>query len=222
MIRSDNSHLTQQINPRPGPIVGLQTRAVSRHPLVWLNFVCLDAPLVAIGWQWIFAHTFQLAVPFGHRIALFFTAWLIYLADRFCDSMSLRSNQPKSLRQQFCLRHGKIWLGAVIGVGMIDAIVVFKGVDYATLVPGAIVGAVTIAYIAINHAGSEVWETIPLKEFAIGSLFAAGTLVGVTLRIFAVKSTMISAAVLFAALCWLNCVSIAIWERNLDRIQGRH
>ena len=33
---------------------------------------------------------------------------------------------------------------------------------------------------------------------------------------------MILAAVLFAALCSLNCVSIAIWERDLDRIQGKH
>jgi 1,4-dihydroxy-2-naphthoate octaprenyltransferase len=33
---------------------------------------------------------------------------------------------------------------------------------------------------------------------------------------------MILAAVLFAALCSLNCVSIAIWERDLDRAQGKH
>ena len=33
---------------------------------------------------------------------------------------------------------------------------------------------------------------------------------------------MIFAAILFAALCSLNCISIAIWERDLDRIQGKH
>jgi hypothetical protein len=33
---------------------------------------------------------------------------------------------------------------------------------------------------------------------------------------------MIFAAILFASLCSLNCVSIAIWERDLDRIQGKH
>lgn len=222
MIHSDNSHLTQQVHPRLALMMGLQARALSRNPLVWLNLVCLDAPLVAICWQWIFGHTLHLVVPVGHRFALFFTAWLIYLADRFGDSMSLRSSQSKSLRQQFCLRYGNIWLRAIIIVGIIDAIVVFKAVDYATLLPGAIVGGATIAYIAINHAGNEIWETIPLKEFAIGSLFATGTLVGVTPHIFAMQSTIIPAAILFATLCWLNCVSIAIWERNLDRAQGRH
>jgi hypothetical protein len=33
---------------------------------------------------------------------------------------------------------------------------------------------------------------------------------------------MMFAAILFAALCFLNCVSIAIWERELDRTQGKH
>jgi hypothetical protein len=201
---------------------GLQDRTVSRSPLLWLNLVCLDAPLVAICWQWIFAHSFHLSVPVGHRAALFLTAWVIYLADRFCDSVSLATGQPKSVRQQFCLRHKSIWLVSIICVAAVDVIVVLRAVNYETAVPGAVLGAFTIVYLAINHARSEIWETIPLKEFAIGSLFAAGTLVGVTPHVFAERSTMIFAAILFASLCSLNCVSIAIWERDLDRIQGKY
>jgi hypothetical protein len=33
---------------------------------------------------------------------------------------------------------------------------------------------------------------------------------------------MMLAAILLAALCFLNCVSIAMWERELDRTQGKH
>lgn len=201
---------------------GLEDRAVSRSPLLWLNLVCLDAPLVAICWQWIFAHSFPLSVPFGHRAALFLTASLIYLADRFGDSVSLVAGQPKSVRQQFCLRHKSIWLLSIICVAVLDLVVVLRAVNYETAVLGAVLGAFTIAYVAINHARSEIWETIPLKEFIIGSLFAAGTLVGVTSHLFAERSTMIFAAILFASLCSLNCVSIAIWERDLNRIQGKH
>jgi len=201
---------------------GLQDRAVSRSPLLWLNLVCLDAPLVAIWWQWIFEHTFHLSVPVGHRAALFLTAWMIYLADRFCDSLSLATGQPKSLRQQFCLRHKSIWLVSIICVGVIDLIVILRAAKYETAVTGAVLGAVTIVYVAINQAHSEIWKTIPLNEFTIGSLFAAGTLLGVTPHILAERSTMIFAAILFAALCSLNCISIAIWERDLDRIQGKH
>ncbi len=200
----------------------LQDRAVRRSPLLWLNLVCLDAPLVAICWQWIFAHSFHLSVPPGHRAALFLTAWIIYLADRFGDSMSLVAGQPKSVRQQFCLRHKRIWLVSMICVALFDVIVVLRAVNFETAVIGGVLGAFTIAYLAINHARSQIWETIPLKEFIIGSLFAAGTLVGVTPHIFVERSAMIFAAILFASLCSLNCVSIAIWERDLDRIQGKH
>ena len=90
MIRSDNSHVAQQVHPRLSRTAGVPARVLSRNPLVWLNLVCLDAPLVAICWQWIFGNTLHLVVPLGHRLALFLTAWLIYLADRFGDSMSLR------------------------------------------------------------------------------------------------------------------------------------
>ncbi len=197
-------------------------RAAWSGPLLWLNVVCLDAPLVAICWQWIFAHSFHLSVPLGHRAALFLTAWIIYLADRLGDSLSVAAGEPKSVRQRFCLRHKKIWFVSVICIGVLDFIVVLRAVNYETAVIGGILGAFTIAYLAINHAQSQIWETIPLKEFIIGSLFAAGTLVAVIPHIFAEKSAMIFAAILFALLCSLNCVSIAIWERDLDRIQGKH
>jgi hypothetical protein len=120
------------------------------------------------------------------------------------------------------LRHKTLWLVSIICAAALDLIVVLRAVNYETAVPGAVLGAFTIAYVAINHAHSEIWETIPLKEFTIGSLFAAGTFVGVTPHISAEGPAMIFAAVLFAALCSLNCASIAIWERDLDRIQGKH
>lgn len=223
MINLNSSRFTRQIHPGAAAVVpALRARGLSRNPLFWLNLVCLDAPLVAICWQWIFSRSFHLSVPLGHRAALFLTAWIIYVADRFGDSLSLVTGQPKSVRQQFCWRHKGIWFASIICVAVIDIVVVLRAVNYETAVVGAVLGALTIAYVAINHAHSEIWETIPLKEFTIGSLFAAGTLLGVTPHIFAESSTMILAAVLFAALCSLNCVSIAVWERDLDRIQGKH
>src|ERR1051325_5995785 len=97
------------------------TRTFSRSPLLWLNFVCLDPPLVAVCWQWLFGQSFHLPIPMGNRIALCLTAWLIYLADRFSDSIALRSNQQKSQRQQFCLQYRNIWLCAIGCVAVVDA-----------------------------------------------------------------------------------------------------
>jgi len=74
-------------------------------PFVWLNLVCLDAPLVAVSWHWLLADVFQIAIPRGTTAALFLTAWLIYLTDRFVDSVSLDQRTAVSLRQRFCRRH---------------------------------------------------------------------------------------------------------------------
>jgi hypothetical protein len=69
---------------------------------------------------------------------LFLSAWIIYLADRFGDSLSLVPGQRKSVRQQFCLRHKSIWVVSIICVAVVDLIVVFRAVNYETAVLGAV------------------------------------------------------------------------------------
>jgi hypothetical protein len=197
---------------------------ISRRPLLCLNIVCLDAPLVALAWQWLLAQTFSVAVPLANRVALFLTAWFIYLIDRFADSVSLSANFPKSIRQQVCSDHRNLWLALILMVGILDAGIIFTRLDFATTMGGLVLGLVALCYLILNWAYHRVWETVPIKELIIGVLFAAGTVVvGLPLASIA-KSTIAftSAAGLFAMLCWLNCVSIAVWERNLDLLQAKH
>jgi hypothetical protein len=77
----------------------LESRAPSGNAsvLTWLNLVCLDAPLVAASWQWLFARTFGVPVISANACALFLTAWLIYLVDRLGDSVALRPGMPVAL-----------------------------------------------------------------------------------------------------------------------------
>ncbi len=195
--------------------------------LLWLNVVCLDAPLVAIAWQWLFGHCLHMAVSIWAREALFLTAWLIYLVDRLADALSLQVNSPRSARQQFCLRHKKLWLGLIPVVGMIDAAIIFLHLNRDVLTSGACLSGVAALYLAVNYAFSEVWEVIPLKEITVGFLFSAGTLL-VLIPKFALvpsivgRSPELLAMLLFAILCSLNCMSIAVWERDLDRAQRKH
>jgi hypothetical protein len=81
--------------------------------MVWLNILCLDAPIVAISWQWLFARVLAVAVPLAEREGLFLTAWLIYLMDRLADSISLSPDVPKAVRHEFCSRHKNIWAGLI-------------------------------------------------------------------------------------------------------------
>ncbi|HKP93837.1 MAG TPA: hypothetical protein VJS88_08055 [Chthoniobacterales bacterium] len=189
-------------------------------PLLWLNLVCLDAPLVAIAWLGLFARTFGILLRLGNCVALFLTAWLIYLADRLADALALQPNLPRSLRQDFCLRHREIWIATVALVGGFDAYVIWRSTATGTFLAGAVVGALAVIYLVLNHPLGVIWRALPAKELAIGILFAAGTVVAL-LPHLPLTPTFAIAGIAFAALCSLNCIGIANWERELDRTQGK-
>src|SRR5882724_1475056 len=189
-------------------------------PAVWLNLVCLDAPVVAVAWLWFFARTFHVPLRIGNVVALFLTAWLIYLADRFADAISLTPSLPRSLRQDFCLRHRESWITTVALVAGFDAYVIWRTTAWETFLVGAAVGVLALIYLVANHPLGLIWRSLPAKELAIGTLFAAGTAVAL-LPQFPTAPAFAVAVIAFAALCSLNCVSIASWERELDWAQRK-
>lgn len=190
-------------------------------PVVWLNLVCLDAPIVAVVWLWLFARTFQVPVQLGNAVALFLTAWLIYLADRLADASSLQPGSPRSLRQEFCLRHREIWISALLLVGGFDLYVIWRSIAAGTFFAGSVVGILALIYLAMNHPRGLVWRSLPAKEVAIGLLFTAGTLVALLPGLSAVTISFAAAGLAFACICSFNCIGIACWERELDQAQGK-
>jgi hypothetical protein len=168
-----------------------------------------------------------MAVSIWARGALFLTAWLIYLLDRLADALSLQANSPRSARQHFCLRHKTLWLGLIPVVGLIDAEIILLRLNRDVITSGAFLGGVAALYLAVNYAFNKVWEVVPLKEITVGFLFSAGTLVAVISKFPLVpsivgRSPALLAMLFFAILCSLNCMSIAVWERDLDRAQQKH
>ncbi len=190
-------------------------------PVLWLNLVCLDAPLVAVAWLWLFARTFRIPLQVGNGVALFLTAWLIYLGDRLADSASLKMDSPKSLRQQFCGRYRTLWILLLALVAGFDAYVIYRTTALETFIVGGAVGGLSLIYLVLNHPLGLIWRSLPAKELMIGVLFAAGTLVALLPPPKTVPIGFAIAAVSFAALCALNCISIAGWESALDRAQGK-
>ena len=202
-------------------------RTLRARPLVWLNVVCLDAPLVACVWQWFFARNFRIVVPVATTAALFLTAWLIYLIDRFADSVSLPNKSEKTLREAFCLSHKNAWIGLTLAVGISGAVFVLWQVDHDVFVAGLLLAAIAMIYLTINFAFSEIWAAIPIKEIVVGCLFALGTFLPLLPHLSSATATITTwmiliTVILFACLCSLNCMSIAVWERDLDRVQGKH
>ncbi len=188
------------------------------NPLLWLNLVCLDAPIVAISWMWLFARRFGIPISPGGTAALFLTAWFIYLADRFADNLSLDQGVLESLRQRFCRQHSISWLVALLLIGLADAFLVLTQLDPRTRATGAAVAALALVYLCLNQFAPAVWRRLPLKEIWIGFLFAAGTLVPLTSGL---TRAIAPSWFLFASLCSFNCICIAVWEMDLDLAQRR-
>ncbi len=193
----------------------------TRYPAaLWLNLVCLDAPLVALVWQELFARSLGVALGPGARVALFLTAWLIYLADRAVDTFRLRGSDALSLRQRFCLRNRRPWIVALIFVGAADGICLWNSLDPHIFRPGLAVGAASIAYLSINSLG-RAWRFLPIKELLIGALFAVGTFLAPAVVARELRSDILLAFAAFAAVCTLNCIAIAAWECDLDLLQSK-
>ncbi len=173
-----------------------------------------------MGWLWLFARAFAVPLQAGNSVALFLTAWLIYLADRLADASSLPAGLPRSIRQDFCLRHREIWITTLALVAGFDAYVIWRTTALETFFIGAAVGLLAVIYLVVNHPLGLVWRSLPAKELAIGTLFAAGTVVALLPHLPATVPFAV-AVLTFAALCALNCISIAGWERELDRAQQK-
>jgi len=193
----------------------------SYSPLVWLNLLCLDAPIVAVSWQWLFAYTFGAHLNFSLRALLFLTAWLIYLVDRLADTIKLPVGSPMALRHQFCQQHMFVWRASVMLIFAVDVSLAIRSLDLQMLLLGSTLAAACGFYLLINHSLGGKWRPIPMKEKSIGILFAAGTTLAVVGQLRSPTISFAVAVVLFAILCSLNCLSIAAWERELDLAQGK-
>jgi hypothetical protein len=196
-----------------------ETQGERPSPSVWLNLVCLDAPLVAIVWQALFARTFGTPLTLVARAALFLTAWLIYLTDRLVDTSSLNAGTPRSVRQEFCLRRRRTWLVVIAAVGMADCFAVAQ-LRPQTVVAGLGVALIAGVYLCANLL-TRLWRILPVKELAIGWLFAVATALVPVLYGRPRMTDVAMSIAAFATVCMLNCICIAAWERELDRAQKK-
>src|SRR2546423_13726661 len=125
-MKTEQAHLVRDAALRRPRAISRWRTAQRVVPAIWLNLICLDAPLVAIAWLWLFARSFHIPLQTGNVLALFLTAWLIYLGDRLADALSLKTNLPRSLRQDFCSRHREIWITTLVLVAGFDAYVIWR------------------------------------------------------------------------------------------------
>jgi hypothetical protein len=199
------------------PLQAAVAPAHRQRPVILLSLLCLDAPLVAVAWQWIIARNLGEPLNLPQCAVLFLVAWLIYLSDRLADSFTVPPCAPTSARQRFCRQYRFIIVPLIVLLGITDTILSLTLIDRRTFISGALIFGATSIYLAINHFASGTWRHVPVKEAAIGFLFALGTVAVINQK----STNLLVVLMLFGLLCSLNCLSISVWERDLDIAQGR-
>ena len=185
----------------------------------WWHLLSLDAPTVAGLWSWFFARAMHLHVPMLTALLLAVATWLFYVADRILDGF--RAGYPE-LRERhvFHARHRRAFVVAAIVLAGPLLWLVLTRMYTATIQKELLLAFFALLYLFFIHGahgsarlGRPRW--LP-KELAVGILFAAATAAPAWSRINAspdlARAPLAQAVILFAILCWINCVAIEKWE----------
>jgi hypothetical protein len=190
----------------------MESGAVKTQAPLWLwpNLLSLDAPIVAVLWQLLFARCFRVPLSLWPAVVLMATVWLIYSADRVLDA---KRGLAQSLRHRFYQRNGRfvvaLWTFVIPTTGWL----VLEHFPRALFERGLLLLGLVCAYlIAVHLFDGSIFRKLWFKETAVGILFA----LGVSVTSWNGIHTPADAATiaLFAALCTINCVAIEEWETS--------
>ncbi len=188
------------------------------HLWEWPTILSLDAPLIAVLWQALFARALKIDLAGHHYFLLALAVWLLYVADRWVDGLKLSVSTAQSSRHRFYVLRRWPLLYLWLAVLLLSLVFVLFTLDGSEIISGSLLLAAVLVYFAGVHLAEPVFRRIP-KELFISLLFGAG----VTLFIVPLKTAaVLLPLLLFVVLCFLNCSFIALWEEQIDRQQGQH
>jgi hypothetical protein len=175
----------------------------SKSPLTLWHLLSLDAPTVATLWTWFIARANHLHLPIAAILAMFLAVWTLYAADRLLDTHALEA------RHHFHHQHRKAFLIGIIFASIALAILLPR-LEPAAIRLYLILGGLVFGYFIVIHARQDS-HRYP-KELAVGICFAAATFIPTIARQPTQRPALLPPAILFAALCSLNCLFIYAWE----------
>lgn len=143
------------------------------------------------------------------------SVWLAYAADRFIEGWRLAPEDVRTPRHRFYQQ----WRGPVavvwLAVLLADIVVAVTRLTRTEWMVGWALTAAVATYLLSHqflHRTSR-WR-VP-KEICVAGLLTSGT------AVFLVDSAPLGALIaplaLFGALCFVNCILISSWEREVDR-----
>jgi hypothetical protein len=190
------------------------------------HLLSLDAPTVAALWTWFAARANHIALPLASPVAMALAVWILYAADRLLDARLLdarlldarlldarllhTSSAPQlEARHLYHHRHRRAFLlGIAVAAAALAALL--PSLDRVALHLYLLEGALLVVWFVILHATRSA-HRLP-KEIAVGLFFAAAIFIPTIARELGLRPALAPSAILFAALCSLNCLFIYAWE----------
>jgi hypothetical protein len=200
------------------------------------HLLSLDAPTVATLWTWFIARANHIHLPASSLFAMAIAVWMLYAADRLMDArlMDARLMDARPLdapyphvedleaRHLFHHFHRLAFLAGILIASALLATLLPR-LEAAALHLYLILGALLTGYFILIHAAvpvpihvaptgtSRTPHRLP-KEIAVGIFFSAATFIPTVARRPDLRLTLLAPALLFSALCSLNCLFIYAWE----------
>lgn len=177
----------------------------------WPNVLSLDAALIAVFWQSLFAVTIDHPSSLNAAIVLALSVWLTYQADRLFDVSKRPIDQLLSTRHQFAHKHASrlwiIWWG-ILGINIGIA---FTTLSKQQLSKGFILLAICLLYTLLNQKLSK--RFFP-KQLCVAIIYTGGVIIFLPIGQLWLQS------ISFISLCLMNCRLISRKEVAIDRALG--
>ncbi|NYF81293.1 hypothetical protein [Granulicella arctica] len=196
--------------PLPFPPPRKQQSREQHNPLTLWHLLSLDAPTVAALWTWFLARANHIHLPPAAIAAMSIAVWLLYATDRLLDSRTTDTHTLEA-RHHFHHRHRRAFLTTIL-LSAATLAALLPRLTPASIRLYLIEGSFLVAYFILIHATRSA-HRLP-KEFAVGLFFAAATFIPTISREPSLRLPLLAPAILFSALCSLNCLFIYAWEHH--------
>ncbi len=187
------------------------------HWWLWPNVLSLDAPLIAVLWEMLFARCYDARVRPIAVATMALWVWLIYASDRLLDGLdSTESATGETPRHRFYRVNRAAIVPWLAGGFVIALLLTASQLRFRLLAYGIPMGILVSGYFLIVHRGPRARQSLWPKELAVAVLFAAGTLLPVWANLPASATRLAVPAILLAGILWMNAVGIERWEARLN------
>ena len=187
----------------------------------WPTVLSLDAPAVAVLWQWEIAHATGQGLRAPRPFILGASVWLAYAADRWIEGWRLESDRIRTQRHHFYHRWRVPVAVMWVAVLAADLRLALSTLAQREIVAGFLLLGAVAAYLLSHQFVHRHRSWRAPKEVCVAVLLAGGAVLFSVAAPAAPIGIIAVPGALFAFLCFANCALISVWEGEVDQAHGQ-